>query len=161
MSEHLLYSTNVHLKFRICRDFRKNIHYVWCSGAFDSTALGRYDPGSGTPPTANPADIYRRLKSAVERQDRHDEKINQQRNNLLALAVTWVENGEIKPEEKEEIFYIIENASFKDWRPLVYVIPRHLVEDRLRVVPIERRASDEVEYIIEDLGESEFDIIEP
>ena len=55
---------------------------------------------------------------------------------------------------------MVDNASFEDWRPLVYVIPRAMVESRLEAVPPKKRASFGPEYIITDLRRHEFDIIE-
>jgi hypothetical protein len=55
---------------------------------------------------------------------------------------------------------VVNNASFEEWRPLIYVIPRSSMEARLKVVPIHRRTGPTLEYIIEDLKRSEFDIIE-
>ncbi|MFJ2988312.1 hypothetical protein ACIPF8_10625 [Collimonas sp. NPDC087041] len=52
------------------------------------------------------------------------------------------------------------HAEFPLWRPLVYVIPRALVEAKLRLVAPASRASIGKEYIIENLGRNEFDIIE-
>lgn len=58
---------------------------------------------------------------------------------------------------------MVDNAVFRDWRPLIYVIPREPIENlnRLRTVPIQNRASNDVEYVIEDLRQNEFDLIEP
>jgi hypothetical protein len=55
---------------------------------------------------------------------------------------------------------MVTNATFDDWRPLLYIIPRSLVETRLKVVPIHKRASFGDEFIVEDLRRSEFDLIE-
>jgi hypothetical protein len=46
------------------------------------------------------------------------------------------------------------------WRPLVYVIPRNLVEARLKPVHLKQRASFGLEFLVEDLKRNEFDIIE-
>jgi len=160
MSLPLLYSTNVLLKLLIQERFRGDIHYVWCSESFDSQSLARYSLGSHIAPTSNPADIYRELKSAVQRKDQHCYKINEQKGSLKSLAVAWKTNGDISIQEEDEITYMVDNASFDDWRPLIYVIPRALVEPRLQVVPANKRASFGPEYIITDLQRHEFDIIE-
>jgi hypothetical protein len=80
--------------------------------------------------------------------------------SLKNLALIWESNGEISTDEKAEIIYMVDNASFDDWRPLIYVIPRATVETRLQVVPPDKRASKGMEYIITDLERQEFDIIE-
>jgi len=55
---------------------------------------------------------------------------------------------------------MVTNATFDDWRPLLYIIPRDLVASRLKVVPIHKRASFGDEFIVEDLKRGEFDVIE-
>lgn len=160
MPSPLLYSTNVYLKLHIQQCFRGDIHYVWCSEFFDSKTLGRYSPGSLIPPSSNPADIYRQLKSDIERGDQHSSKIAEQKASLTKLAIAWERNGEISPLQRAEIVYMVKNASFNDWRPLVYIIPRQPVDPRVKLVPANKRAGLGMEYIIEDLKRSEFDLIE-
>ncbi len=62
--------------------------------------------------------------------------------------------------DKEEIIYMTDNATFDEWRPLIYITPRILVESRLKLVPPTNRASLAPEYVITDLRRDEFDIIE-
>lgn len=156
----LLYSTNVFLKLLINERFRGDTHYVWCSEFFDSSSLYRYSVNSQVAPSSNPADIYRDLKLAVQKKDQHCYKINEQKVSLKNLAIAWEASGEITAEDKEEIIYRVDNASFDDWRPLLYVIPRTLVDARLQHVPPNKRASFGPEFIIPDLQRGEFDIIE-
>lgn len=160
MSCPVLYSTNVFLKQHIQREYRGDIHYVWCSENFDSRTVAVYTSGSLVPPSSNPADIYRSLKDDVTRGDRHSAKIAAQRTSFEKLATTWLTAGEITAGQKDEIIYMVEHADIHHWRPLLYVIPRILVEPRLKTVPMEKRAGLGPEYIIEDLQRSEFDLIE-
>ena len=96
----------------------------------------------------------------VENGDLHSAKIVSQRTTLEKLAIDWAASGKISDDEKQEIIYLVKNAQIADWRPLLFIIPRHLVSARLELVPIDRRASPEKEYIIRDLKRSEFEIIE-
>jgi hypothetical protein len=160
MSPPLLYSTNVLLKLLIHERFRGDKHYVWCSESFDSKSLPRYSLSSQVAPSSNPFDIYQELKSAVQRKDQHCYKINEQKLSLKNLAIMWEGKGEISADDKEEIIYMVDAASFDDWRPLIYLIPRTSVETRLQTVQANKRASFGIEYIITDLMRSEFDIIE-
>ena len=160
MKRPVLYSTNTYLKFRICRDFRDDIHHAWCTDVFDSDTLGDYVAGSRQPPTANPVDIYWDLKRAIEKQDRHNAKLLNQKEILSDLIKEWRNQGEIKPWQRDEISKYIDFASLNDWTPLIYVIPRCLVKGRLELAPVEKRASLEWEYQIRNLNRSEFDIIE-
>lgn len=156
----LLYSTNVFLKFLIQQKFRNDIHYVWCSDCFDAAASPRYSLTSQVAPSANPAEIYRQLKLDIKNKDRHSYKINAQKASLTSLAIDWEGKGEITSEQKDEIIFMVTNAAFDDWRPLIYIIPRELVAGRLKVVPISKRASFGDEFIVEDLKPNEFDLIE-
>lgn len=156
----LLYSTNVFLKFLIQQKFRNDEHYVWCSDSFDASTGSRYSASSLVAPSANPAEIYRQLKLDIEKQDRHSYKINAQKASLTALAIDWEANGAISSNDKDEIVFMVTNATFNDWRPLLYIIPRGAVAARLKTVPIHQRASFGDEFIVEDLRRNEFDVIE-
>lgn len=156
----LLYSTNVFLKFLIQQRFRSDVHYVWCSEIFDAKTQSKYLASSLVPPSSNPADIYKQIKSDIDRNDWHSYKINEQKTSLKKLAIDWEQAGEISRIDKDEIIFMIDTVSFDYWRPLLYIIPRILVDSRLKFVPINKRAGIGPEYIIEDLQRHEFDIIE-
>ncbi len=160
MSSLFLYSTNVYLKLLIQEKYRNDLHYVWCSDCFDSTKLGAYAMGSHLPRSSNPAEIYRDIKSDVERSDFHSAKIRDQKTSFKSLAVQWQQAGEITKLEEQEIVYRVDHAPADLWRPLVYVISRPLVETRLQLVPLSQRASMADEFIIADLARSEFDLLE-
>lgn len=160
MGDHFLYSTSVLLKLIIQERFRHDLHYAWCSEHFDSKKLSRYSSGAMIAPSSNPADIYREIKRDVEGKDTHSSKINGFKTSLTSLAIEWAATGEIQPAERDEILHMINTASFEHWTPLIYVIPRALVEPRLELVPPDKRAGFGVEYIIKDLKRTEFDIIE-
>lgn len=156
----LLFSTNCYLKYFIQVSFRRSIHYVWCSEAFDARKKDHYMPVASTAASSNPADIYRELKRAVESGDKHCSKIKEQKASFLRLAVEWEQQNEITRDEREEIAYIVENATHKEWRPILYVIPRILVKDRLQIVAPSKRASIGREFIVPDLKTSEFELVE-
>jgi hypothetical protein len=156
----LLYSTNTYLKYRIQGQYRSE-HYVWCSPAFSAEKLNKYAIGSGTPPSSDPATIYRDLlEAAVRRPDEHNAKILNQKNTLMALAVDWSEANHITKAQKEDIVASVEVAPLSSWRPLLFVIPFVVVEQRVEEVPRQRRASFEPEFIVRDLKPHEFGIVE-
>ena len=157
----LLWSTNSWLKFYIQMKFRRNKHYVWCSPLFDAGSAGKYTIGSGQPPSSDPATIYRQLHTAVSKQDEHDQKISSQKVTLKALATEWLNTDEISQDEHDEILAILDRASIRDWRPLLFVIPYSNVCGKVDSVPRNLRASIEPEYIIHELEQGEFDVIEP
>lgn len=160
MTPPLLYSTNVALKFLIHEKFRKDVHYAWCSEDFDATAYPSYSVKSHLAPTSNPIDIFRELREAVERSDRHCFKINEQKVSFKNLALDWESANEISEDERAEIIHWIDVAPFNDWRPLIYVIPRSLVEARMELVAPEKRSSFGNEYIVPDLRREEFSVID-
>jgi hypothetical protein len=160
MSCLILYSTNVFLKQYIQSTYRRDSHYVWCSEAFDSATVGRYKPGALVPASSNPANIYRQLTQDVKTNDRHSAKINEQKASFIRLAHLWEANGEITSDDRDDIIFMVNNAGFDYWRPLVYVIPYNNVSSRLQTVPMSKRAGLGLEYIIPDLQRSEFDLIE-
>lgn len=127
---------------------------------FDSKTGSSYSPATLVPPSSNPADIYRQLRSDIERSDRHSAKITEQKAVLAELAVRWEANREINTDEKEEILGMVDLPTFEYWKPLIYIIPRALVSSRLEHVPIGKRGGIGDEYIIRDLRRDEFDIIE-
>jgi len=96
----------------------------------------------------------------VAKSDEHCEKIASQKKTLLALAQTWVTQGHITPEARDEMTAIVTMAKFPEWRPLVFVIPFEPVRGRVKEVVRSKRASSEPEYIIEDLARAEFDLLE-
>ncbi|MDQ2732289.1 MAG: hypothetical protein M3Y56_11565 [Armatimonadota bacterium] len=110
--------------------------------------------------SSNPSDIYNQWASVVKSQDSHDRELIAQKDTLIRLATDWSLAGEITALVRDEIIFLVQNAGWHDWRPLIYVIPRAPVEPRLQVVPIAQRAGFGVEYIISDLQGSEFDVIE-
>jgi hypothetical protein len=157
----ILYSTNVYLKFAINERYGGGAHYVWCSECFDGTSLATAAPFGVRAGSSNPRDIYNDLKRATERQDRGHLKIAQQKSALTAQAVFWKDAGKITEDEMVELQQMIQLADFMDWRPVIYVIPRHLVSARLEIVPpVKRATATGVEYIVSDLHRSEFDLIE-
>jgi hypothetical protein len=111
-------------------------------------------------PSSNPAEIYRQLRLDIQNKDRHSYKITAQKASLTSLAIDWEASGLINSDNKDEIIFMLTNATFDDWRPLLYIIPRNLVAARLKVVPIHKRASFGDEFIVEDLQRDEFDVIE-
>jgi hypothetical protein len=157
----LLYSVNPYLKYYIHQKYRGDMHFVWCSEYFDSRKVGAYSGGSVIPPSSNPASLYKQLKDAAESEDEGHLKIIQQKNILKSFAVDWEKAGQITGFEREEIIDSIDGGRFNQWRPLIYLIPRVLVDSRLISVPRPRRASLGMEYQIHDLKGSEFEIIQP
>ena len=89
------------------------------------------------------------------------QKIINQKTTLKALAVTWETDRLINETDRNEILAIVDAADITDFRPLIYAIPYGPVAARVRLVQRSERAGHSPEYRIEDLSETEFQIIEP
>jgi hypothetical protein len=149
------------MKYRIQRDFFNNEHYVWCSPEFDSSVLNRYARGASTPPSSDPKTIYTELAEAARRRDEHASKIESQKAALPALAESAFAGGRLTEADRDEIVTLVKLAQLVDWRPLLYVIPcTPTIKSRATLVPREKRASHEEEFIVSDLQASEFHILE-
>ena len=133
---------------------------MWCSPTFEAENLNKYQLGSGTPPTSNPASIYRDLQRAVAKSDEHNAKILSQKNSLMARAVEWCAAGHITEAKRDDLLTVVSMAQFPQWRPLLYVIPYSLVAGRVQEVPRTSKPSMEPEYIVPDLKRHEFEIVE-
>jgi hypothetical protein len=157
----LLYSTNCFLKYLVQRTYRHDKHYVWCSEFFDSNDAAPRSLASLVPASSSPAEIYSRLRNDVKTKDQHSAKIAEQGASIKRLAVKWHKASEISLEEKEEITCLVKKATFEDWRPLIYIIPRGPVGERAKTVAVKKRAGLGREYIVSDLDGSEFHVIEP
>lgn len=150
----ILFSTNVKLKFDIHEEYRGGKHFVWCTRGLRS--------GNGTPraPSSDPLEIYQRLRKDVQGRDAHSHAIESQKAGLAKRAAGWHAGGTLSELDLHEVLYKIEHAQFDDWKPVLYMIPLVLVEDRLIKVPPGSRAAGGMEYQIEELMTAEFEILE-
>ena len=157
----LYYSTNTYLAFIINQNFYNKKHYVWCSPIFDSQSLGEYDIRKRIPPSSNPSKIYISLKEDIRLNDLHSSKIEQNKRGIKAGAAHMLRNNVITEHEFGLITKMVDSSSPSDYRPLVYLIPKEFVEDKIELVDVDSRANPlSVEYRIFNLEECEFEIIE-
>lgn len=162
MPENLLYfSTNTKISFILNEKFYNQRHFVWCAPVFDPRKENSYDTASLLGPTSSPCEIYETLKSEVSRSDRHSVKIDQNKIGLKKGAASKLEEEVITEQEFARITYYIDNATNLDFTPLLYIIPRDKVKDRIiEVHPKDTATLFGMEYQIKDLHRSEFSIIE-
>ena len=123
--------------------------------------MPRYAIGSDQPASSDPATIYRQLHNAVKTRDGGDAKIASQKKVLKALASKWEMDGIIDEDQRDEIVAMVSTSEIVDWRPLIFVIPYAAVAKRVRSIDRRKRASHDPEYVVPDLVEGEFHIIEP
>jgi hypothetical protein len=156
-----LYSVNPKLKFDLCAEYYGGKHFVWCADCFDGRG-GPLHNGGAYPASSNPAELFAALKAATgARRDWHNLSIQQWKLDLKQRATDDLTAGRLTDDQAKEIIFRVDKAEFTDFRPLLYVINRAMVEKRLKEVNIADRASPPViEYQLVDLVATEFDAIE-
>jgi hypothetical protein len=156
----VLYSTNTWLAYNISEDYYGGQHYVWCTPFFQvETFKGiRYQVA----PTSNPKKIYEQLYDESHGDDLNSSKIRDNRAGILNGAAIKREAGVITAEEEGEIADAVERAAPIRFRPLLYIIPCHLVAGLVRRATKADRPANPLskEYIIEALPNDCFDVIE-
>jgi hypothetical protein len=161
MDPAFLYSTNVWLKHHIAERFLGDQHRFCSSETFGGSGSGSF-PGTHAP-SSTPREIFLDLEKAVRGKDRGSLKLKQQSAMLRALAIKLNRDDPVKFTEdmKNEIHFLVRNASFEEWRPIVSVIPWDAVKDRVQTVDPRRRASPLVpEYIVTGVTPLEFGVID-
>lgn len=147
----LLYSTCTLLAYRIAKEYYNNVHYVWCTEAFDAAL----QPG-----TSNPRTLCTRYLEQIIKNDRHAVEIRNNRTGILKGASEKLKQGVINEQQYKEIAAIVAYAKNEEFYPVIYLINKKAVKKRLKVVEKREAASDSsIEYIIDDLNHDEFEII--
>jgi hypothetical protein len=156
----ILFSAGPWIKFEINRRFRNHRHYVWCCECFDARQSWLH-PAVRVPPSSNPAEIYASLQAAtLDRLDLHDKNIRDWRSGIKDRALKWALDGEITDDDFAEIVVMADQEDSHLWRPLLYVINRRAVAERLKPVDPKLRANPAApEYILIDLETDDFDVI--
>jgi hypothetical protein len=113
------------------------------------------------PPTSSPFEIYKGLFEEVSRGDRHSAAVARNKLGILRGASVKRSAGVITKSQEKEIASILDSAETRDFSPLIYVIPYHLVAAQVTNVPVSKRAHPlSTEYIVESLQRGQFDVIE-
>jgi len=156
----LYYSTNTYLSHWISMTYYKTF-FVWCSPVFDPSKFGEYHKFKKIPPSSSPYNIYNIFHQDVSSSDLHSSKIKENKNGLIKGATFHLEKETITQQDYARILTIIDKATISDFRPLVYVIPKSKVENRIIDVEVESTANPlSIEYQIHDLKHDEFEVIE-
>ncbi|HET7230692.1 MAG TPA: hypothetical protein VFJ16_11860 [Longimicrobium sp.] len=154
----LLYSTNTLLGYAIAERFYRGVHYAWCSPVFDGKATAVH---INIPPTSSPSGIYRQLWEETTRGEMHSSTIPRIRDGIKGGAEAKLAAGVINAAEREEILKMIQHASVREYRPVLYVIPYDRVETLVSDVPVHERAHPlSVEFKVQALPRDCFDLIE-
>ena len=156
----LYYSTNTYLSYWLGKNFYKQF-FVWCSPVFDPSKLSEYHELKKIPPSSSPFSIYNIFHNDVSSGDLHSAKIQENKAGLIRGASLHLERKTISEQEYARIMSIIDKALINDFHPLVYVIPKLKVQDKVKVVEVEKTANPlSIEFQIHDLQDDEFDVIE-
>lgn len=147
----LLYSTCTELAYRIAKQYYNDIHYVWCTEAFDAAV----QPG-----TSNPRTLCNRYLEQIIKNDRHATEINNNKVGILKGATAKLKEGTITTQQYEEIKNRVAYAEMTEFYPVIYLIDKKAVNKRLIIVDKSDAASNNsIEYILDDLQGNEFEII--
>jgi hypothetical protein len=157
----VLYSTNPQIAHHISIEYRGGVHVVWVSEHFDPLAAASSSPAALVGRSSSPRDIFDELARDCDAEDSHSPHLKRYRKKFRSLTRAWQVSGELTDEQFAEIESLLKPGSWTIWRPLLYVIPRGLIEHagRLGAVPPAKRASHGPEYQITDLRRDEFDIL--
>src|SRR6185295_1531942 len=154
-----LYSTNTLLAYRFNQRYYGELHYVWSSPYFSAKSAPPLDVQ--TPPSSTPDDIFKSFRDAIDREDAHSDGIRRNIAGLRRGMSSKLAAGVIGEEQYRELEQMLAAAKFSEFRPLLYVIPYQGVADLVKNVPFADKAAPfALEYIIESLPRSRFDVLE-
>lgn|GEM_PF-2648027 len=153
MAQHIFFSTQTQLAYRITKKYFRGNFYVHCTEEFNPYT----NPGS-----SNPAMLYTHYRRVVELQDRGDTKVQSLKQTLLRVARDKKIAHELTTEEYRAVRWEIDHAETREFAPVLYLIVKQLVPSSkiTRLDPQYTASSRSVEYTISNLVEDEFDIIE-
>ena len=147
----LLYSTVTEMAYNIGRRYYGDVHFVWCTDSFDS----QLQPG-----TSNPRKLCNDYIDQIRTKDRHAIYIENNKKGILRGAQAKLAQGIIDTREYDEIVRKIDVSDFEEYYPVIFLINKRAVKNRIQIVSPDDAASDHsVEYKIVDLKSQEFERI--
>ena len=148
----LYYSTSTRLSYRITKRYFGGHFYVYCTED--------YDPEVTNPHLSSLAALYQYYRAVAEGDDRGSDKVFALRSKLKEAGLHRRDNGEIAQASYDALAWEADNSHSRDFAPILYLIRRDAVRDRLQEVTVDKRANpDSIEYIIDGLREEEFELI--
>ena len=154
----LLYSTNTLLSYAIAERFYGGVHHAWCSPVFDGKTTAVH---INIPPTSSPSGLYRQLWEETSRGEMHSDAIPRIQEGIQRGAAAKLDTGVIDAAQHQEIIGMINRASLREFRPVLYIIPYDRVETLVSDVPVYERAHPlSVEFKVTALPRDSFDLIE-
>jgi hypothetical protein len=135
---------------------------VWCSETYNPRRAQPGTSASMIAPSSSPKGIFDNLSCDCDNEDVHSALIKGCRKTYKRLANSWLSDGSINKEQRDEIITTIQSPSWNIWKPVLFLIPRTsiITPTRIRAVAAGQRAAYGPEFQIQDLDASEFEIIE-
>jgi len=153
----ILYSTMCRAAYDINSQFYGGLHYMWCTPYFGSAVNSLHYT---VPPSSSPLGIYRQLRGEIDGSDQHGEKIPRLRLGIRKGAMAMAKRGRITEASMQEIKAISWKLDRQHFGPLICVIPRIDALRYSRRPGVDERANPlSLEYILEDVPHSAFDVI--
>lgn len=148
----LLFSVGTSLAYSVDNEYYNGVHYVWCATKINSFTQ---------PLTSNPISIAKRWLRIVADGDIHVPDVDANTSGILNGAKLKLSNKHITKQDNKAIRSKVAVATYKDFLPVLYVIDTKKVKSRCIEVPPNRVASaTSIEYIIEDLQDGEYDLLD-
>lgn len=158
----ILYSANPWFAVDLATRYRGNMFFAWVSEYFDAKSAPPGSAAALVAPSSTPCRIYRTLLEDATAQDDHSALIGGYRKKFALLARQWLSAGLLSKDQHDEIIASVRGRTWTIWRPVLYVIPRQVVESTGRLTPVPRRMRGGYgpELQVSDLHRDEFDIVE-
>lgn len=149
----LLFSTTTKLAYNIDNYYYGRKHYVWVALYVDNLDIQAA--------SSNPITIAADFAKGIVTKDRHNEKIL---GNIVGVrnGVQFMYKAErISKKTKDAIISKINDATFEDFYPMLYIIDTKKVSSRIVPVPAKDGArASSPEYKIFDLQDGEYELID-
>lgn len=153
MKNYVLYSQGTRLSYEINKKYYNDVHFVWCCEKI-------FFNGTKQPETSNPLKRAQKLIAEIITNDSHGIYIENNIKGIKAGAAIMKIEGKITSQALTAIENRVDNASFFDFFPVIYVIPyekvKNIIED-----PKDKKANlNSNEFLICELKSDCFDIID-
>jgi hypothetical protein len=147
----ILYSVGTQLAYNIAKKYYDNVHFVWCTTAFNNFKQ---------PPTSNPSTICKRYLEQITTGDQHTKEIENNKVGILRGAKAKLNTGIIDKREYTNIRAAVLVAEYDSFFPVLYIIKSEMVVNKCLEVSVDEKASPHsVEYKIVNLMKNEFEMI--
>ncbi len=145
------YSTVAALSWVLGHHFYNDKHYTWLAAAFHTHGLSN-------PKSSNPLKIYQDLYEPWIDRDDADRFIRQLRLDLKAGVIKQEDSGILTTAEATRLKVICDHLDIVFFYPLVYRVDIDRIPGNRRIMAGSALKGSS-EYLVQDLDQSEFDIL--